>query len=141
MFHRATLRLSLNQSQRMPDEPDEFLTVDEVARLLKLNQQTVRNQIDRGEMPAVRMGPRRVRIRRSELARSSLRRAAQPRVRGPRLPRSTRAVSQRGRRSGPAMAETTAALETAERNEIVGALYGLANAVGALADALQGAGE
>jgi excisionase family DNA binding protein len=47
--------------------PDEFLTVDEVAILLKLNPQTVRNQIDRGEMPAVRIGPRRVRIRRSEL--------------------------------------------------------------------------
>ena len=45
---------------------EEFLTVAEVAELLKINQQTVRNWIDRGELPAVRAG-RRVRIRRSAL--------------------------------------------------------------------------
>lgn len=45
---------------------DEFLTVDEVAQLLKLNPQTVRNTIDRGDLPAVRFG-RRVRIRRADL--------------------------------------------------------------------------
>jgi excisionase family DNA binding protein len=45
-----------------------------VAELLKLNQQTVRNWIDQGSLPALRVG-RRVRIRRSDfeavLARSS----------------------------------------------------------------------
>lgn len=46
---------------------DEFLTVKEVAALLKLNEQTVRNMIDRGELPAVRVGSRRVRIRQSDL--------------------------------------------------------------------------
>ena len=46
---------------------DEFLTVKEVAGLLKLNEQTLRNMIDRGELPAVRVGSRRVRIRRSDL--------------------------------------------------------------------------
>jgi excisionase family DNA binding protein len=45
---------------------DEFLTVAEVAELLKLNQQTVRNWIDQGYLPAVRVG-RRVRVRRSDL--------------------------------------------------------------------------
>jgi excisionase family DNA binding protein len=45
---------------------DEFLTVAEVAELLKLNQQTVRNWIDRGYLPALHVG-RRVRIRRSDL--------------------------------------------------------------------------
>jgi excisionase family DNA binding protein len=45
---------------------EEFLTVAEVATLLKLNPQTVRNWIDRGELPALHVG-RRVRIRRSEL--------------------------------------------------------------------------
>jgi excisionase family DNA binding protein len=44
---------------------DEFLMVADVAAILKLNQQTVRNWIDRGELPAVRVG-RRVRIRRSD---------------------------------------------------------------------------
>lgn len=47
---------------------DSFLTVAEVAGLLKLNQQTVRNWIDQGSLPALRVG-RRVRIRRSDLER------------------------------------------------------------------------
>lgn len=47
---------------------EEFLTVAEVAELLKLNQQTVRNWIDQGSLPAHRVG-RRVRIRRSDLDR------------------------------------------------------------------------
>jgi excisionase family DNA binding protein len=47
---------------------DTFLTVAEVAAMLKLNQQTVRNWIDQGSLPALRVG-RRVRIRRSDLER------------------------------------------------------------------------
>ena len=50
-----------------PDE-DEFLTVAEVAEKLKLNQQTVRNWIDQGSLPALRVG-RRVRIKRSDFRR------------------------------------------------------------------------
>jgi len=45
--------------------PEEFLTVAEVAELLKLNQQTVRNWIDAGKLPALHIG-RRVRIRRAD---------------------------------------------------------------------------
>jgi excisionase family DNA binding protein len=45
-----------------------FLTVAEVAATLKLNQQTVRNWIDQGSLPAVRVG-RRVRIKRSDFER------------------------------------------------------------------------
>ena len=44
---------------------DEYLTVAEVAEILKLNQQTVRNWIDQGRLPALRIG-RRVRIRRED---------------------------------------------------------------------------
>jgi len=47
---------------------DEFLTVAEVAELLKLNHQTVRNWIDAGKLPAIHAG-RRVRILRSDLER------------------------------------------------------------------------
>lgn len=50
----------------MNSEPeDSFLTVAEVAEMLKLNQQTVRNWIDQGSLPALRVG-RRVRIKRSD---------------------------------------------------------------------------
>ena len=50
-------------------EPEEsFLTVAEFAEILKLNQQTVRNWIDQGSLPAHRVG-RRVRIRRSDFER------------------------------------------------------------------------
>jgi excisionase family DNA binding protein len=50
-------------------EPEEtYLTVAEVAETLKLNQQTVRNWIDQGLLPALRVG-RRVRIKRSDFDR------------------------------------------------------------------------
>lgn len=51
------------------DNPEEtYLTVAEVAATLKLNQQTVRNWIDAGTLPALRVG-RRVRIKRSDFER------------------------------------------------------------------------
>ena len=49
----------------MSTSDDEFLTVADIARILKLNQQTVRNWIDQGTLPALRVG-RRVRVRRSD---------------------------------------------------------------------------
>ena len=50
------------------DPEESFLTVAEVAETLKLNQQTVRNWIDQGFLPALRVG-RRVRIKRSDFER------------------------------------------------------------------------
>ena len=50
------------------DLEESFLTVAEVAETLKLNQQTVRNWIDQGFLPALRVG-RRVRIKRSDFDR------------------------------------------------------------------------
>ena len=47
---------------------EEFLTVAQVAETLQLNQQTVRNWIDQGSLPALRVG-RRVRIRSSDFER------------------------------------------------------------------------
>jgi excisionase family DNA binding protein len=49
-----------------PDVDDEFLTVAEVAAILKLNQQTIRNWIDQGSLAALRIG-RRVRVLRRDL--------------------------------------------------------------------------
>ncbi len=50
------------------DLDDDYLTVADVAGLLKLNQQTVRNWIEQGKLPALRVG-RRVRIKRVDLER------------------------------------------------------------------------
>jgi excisionase family DNA binding protein len=47
---------------------ESYLTVADVAATLKLNQQTVRNWIDAGTLPALRVG-RRVRIKRSDFQR------------------------------------------------------------------------
>ncbi len=46
-------------------EPEELLTVDEIATALKMNPQTIRNWIDSGYLPAIRIC-RRVRIKRSD---------------------------------------------------------------------------
>ncbi len=57
---------SMSAQRRPPDVDDEFLTVAEIASILKLNQQTVRNWIDQGSLPALRVG-RRVRVLRRDL--------------------------------------------------------------------------
>jgi excisionase family DNA binding protein len=53
----------------MPDfSAEEFLTVDEVAGSLQITPQTVRNWLDQGRIPSLRIG-RRVRILRSDFQR------------------------------------------------------------------------
>lgn len=47
---------------------DSLLTVDDIARNLKLNPQTVRNWIDQGYLGAIRIG-RNVRVTRAEFDR------------------------------------------------------------------------
>src|SRR6059058_5367096 len=42
--------------------PEDVVTVAQIAEILKLNQQAVRNWIDQGSLPAIRVG-RRVRVR------------------------------------------------------------------------------
>ena len=56
----------MSPERRPPSVDDEFLTVAEVAATLKLNQQTIRNWIDAGSLPALRVG-RRVRVLRRDL--------------------------------------------------------------------------
>jgi excisionase family DNA binding protein len=59
-------------------ELTELLTVAEAARLLRLTPKAVRNRIDRGQLPVIRLG-RTVRIRRRHvLAFPSERRAPSP---------------------------------------------------------------
>ena len=45
----------------------DLLTVEEVAELLRVNPQTVRNWIDSGQLPSLRVGARRVRVQRGAL--------------------------------------------------------------------------
>ena len=51
-----------------PHSADSLLTVDDIARILKLNPQTVRNWIDQGYLRAIRIG-RNVRVTRAEFDR------------------------------------------------------------------------
>ena len=46
---------------------ERFLMVAEVAERLRVSRQTVRNWIERGQLAAVRVGTRRVRVREDEL--------------------------------------------------------------------------
>ena len=62
---------------------DEFLTVSDIAGILKLNQQTVRNWIDQGTLPALHVGRR---VRRSDFEALLERgRTVTPPARGPSL--------------------------------------------------------
>ncbi len=63
--------ISLGESRRVVTRSlsdDEFLTVAEIAMMLKLHQQTVRNWIAAGNLPAYRVG-RALRVRSSALER------------------------------------------------------------------------
>jgi excisionase family DNA binding protein len=59
----------VSTSWNVAEPRDELLTVEEVAEWLPLDKQTVRKFIDRGQLGAVYLGSRRVRIRRSEIER------------------------------------------------------------------------
>jgi Helix-turn-helix domain len=92
--------------------------------------------IDRGELPAVRVGKRRVRIRRSELDRFI---AAGETVK--REPIDLAAVDRRGSAAwatfGAAMIDATAIIERADADELMRVLERLAAATQALADELR----
>jgi len=45
----------MSPERRPPDVDDECLTVAEVAETLKLNQQTIRNWVTEGSLPALRV--------------------------------------------------------------------------------------
>jgi excisionase family DNA binding protein len=65
---RCTIRRRSGRLEYSAAVAEEFLTVADIASRLKVNQQTVRNWIDRGQLAAVRVGSRRVRVRESDLA-------------------------------------------------------------------------
>ena len=75
------------------------MTVAEIAAVLKLNQQTIRNWIDQGRLPAVRIG-RRVRIKRADFEQLLTTAAgpATPAARPPPTPPSSSGTANRIRR-------------------------------------------
>lgn len=114
---------------------DEYLTVNEIAKHLKLNPQTIRNWIDQGRLPALRVG-RRIRIRRTDLDRVLEQGATAPE----QEPSNVMAAEARG--------ELTDALEparrllgrrsAARRTELAERLQELADAVAAAIQLLSG---
>jgi excisionase family DNA binding protein len=121
----------------MAELPEEFLTVAEIAELLKLNPQTVRNWIDRRELPAVRVGKRRVRVRRVDLDRfleASSSEAEQPA--GDRESDGDDPIAVLWERLGRAVADSGPALADVDRAKLVDALNAVADAASKLAEAL-----
>jgi excisionase family DNA binding protein len=66
---RSTVACGIASRPSMPDSTREtYWTVAELAERLRLNQQTLRNWIEHGSLPAVRVG-RRVRVLNSDFER------------------------------------------------------------------------
>lgn len=117
---------------------DSFLTVAEVAELPKLNQQTVRNWIDRGELPAVRVGQRRVRAKRSDLDRlieNGYTRRESGTSSAPATSHLGFGTQAIWARFGDASLALSEAIGRANREEVVQALGAVAAAAKGLADA------
>lgn len=47
--------------------PDEYLTVSETGRLLRMSDASIRRMIQRGELPGYRLGPVEIRVRREDI--------------------------------------------------------------------------
>jgi excisionase family DNA binding protein len=112
---------------------NEFLTVDDVAELLRMNPQTIRNWIDRNELPAVRVGSRRVRVRREDLdafiAAGSTRRSEDASDEQPEQPASWEAF-------GTALTNAVSVLRDRDPEALAAALRSLAESAERLASAI-----
>jgi excisionase family DNA binding protein len=121
-----------------------YLTVAEVAELLKLNQQTVRNWIDRGELEAVRVGARRVRIRQKDLDRfltTGTRTIADGVKDQPGAVAVEDPVTELWARFGKQMSEVHGSIADEDPAELAAALRSLGDAANSLAAALGASSE
>jgi excisionase family DNA binding protein len=114
---------------------DELLTVAEVAETLKVNQQSVRNWIDRRELPVGRVGQRRVRIRRSDLERY-LEAGATVAVGEEAAGNAAGESEERWDELRAALASSNSIVEAGRLDELVEVLGELARSAQELADAL-----
>jgi excisionase family DNA binding protein len=117
---------------------DEVLTVHEIAEALKVNQQTVRNWIDAGDLAAIRVGKRRVRVRRRDLE-AFLDKSNRTPAGEPTPPSSfTEEEAEAWEAFGRAMARTTQKLKRKRSQEgLIETLEGLSAATRDLADVLR----
>jgi excisionase family DNA binding protein len=104
---------------------DEYLTVAEIASELKLNQQTVRNWIDRGQLRAVRLGARRVRVLRSDLDRLLAEGATAP---APADQAPTDSLGEIRERLDLALQNARGALAAGRKSDLAAALSALVDA-------------
>ena len=116
-----------NATGSLDGDPGEFCRID--------NQQTVRNWIDRGELPAVRVGQRRVRIRQSELD-AFIASGAISVEQTTHHDESVDRQVELWTRFGAAMADSREAVAGGQQAEVVEALNSLATAAKDLADAI-----
>lgn len=117
----------------MPSAQEEdYLTVAEVAALLKLNPQTVRNWITREELRAVRVGARRVRVLRADLDRFL---AATGATALPDPSQDERAATHRNEELAAALQRARAALAADRKTDLAIALHVLVAAAEPLLDA------
>jgi excisionase family DNA binding protein len=121
------------------DSRDEFLTVAEVAQLLRLDQQTVRNWIDQGSLRAIRVGARRVRIRRADLDAFLMEASAPDATNGAQLAPEAEAQSASDGRAEleQVLDRARAALDSGGDHELAEALRDLAETASRLARAVE----
>jgi excisionase family DNA binding protein len=110
--------------------------VAEVTHLLRLNPQTVRNWIDRGQLPAVRVGERRVRIRQSDLDEFLAAGATARDAKDDAIAVAEELGAEQSARLGTALAESTAALADEDHRRLADALNSLADAARGLAEVI-----
>ncbi len=95
-----------------PIVDEEFLTVAEAAKLLKVSQSTIWRRINQGGLPAYRVGERRIRLKARELARL-ITPARQGREEGEPMGQGERLLL--GPLTGEEQAKVLAAVEAARR--------------------------
>ncbi|MHB8658965.1 MAG: helix-turn-helix domain-containing protein [Solirubrobacteraceae bacterium] len=113
---------------------EAYLTVLDIAELLKVNQQTVRNWIDRGELPAVRAGARRIRIRQTDLDAFIEKNSTS---REPATEQAEEQAIEAWKTFATAMAKTTAKMQTNRRSDLIDTLRELADATRDLVGVLE----
>lgn len=85
--HMSTYFRSAGSPDENANTAEQYLTVHQTARLLSVHPSTIRRWIDRGILPAYRIGPKRIAVRQSDLdAASSPRVLNQESASAPRLP-------------------------------------------------------